>query len=332
MSVDFERFAADKTRLAIDARVGTLRTELDRSAGRNLRAIGNDWTRAHYGGDFSLFPQPAALPAISLVFVQSREGNTVADNPVELGGGDVDLHLIYEGLSRVAADAVLAGSVTARGRVFFSVWHPSLVSLRLELGLPRHPAQIVITRDGNIDPDATLLYNIPEVPVLVLAASQCHRDCVRQLSLRSWVTLIPIDDGNFDAAFRDLHQRGVRRISVVGGRSTASALLDAGVVQDLCLTTTARSAGKPETPLYSGSRPLNLDLIVRKYSTGRAEDQGIRFEHFAVAPALNHSTRASNAPVSMRPPLLTCTKIRYSPRSGKPKGNDTTAGIPSRCV
>ena len=28
------------------------------------------------------------MPAVTLVFVQSREGNTGADNPEELGGGD----------------------------------------------------------------------------------------------------------------------------------------------------------------------------------------------------------------------------------------------------
>jgi hypothetical protein len=36
-----------------------------------------------------------------------------------------DKHLIYEGLSRAAADAVLAGAATVRaGDIVFSVWHP----------------------------------------------------------------------------------------------------------------------------------------------------------------------------------------------------------------
>ena len=83
---------------------------------------------------------------MSLVFVQSRDGNTVADNPSTLGGGDTDKHLVYEGLSRVDADAVLAGAATARSeRMVFSVWHPELVALRCSLGHRRHPAQVVVT-------------------------------------------------------------------------------------------------------------------------------------------------------------------------------------------
>ena len=74
------------------------------------------------------------LPAIDLVFVQSRDSNTVADNPSTLGGGDTDEHLVYEGLSRVDADAVLAGAATARSeRMVFSIWHPELVALRCSL-------------------------------------------------------------------------------------------------------------------------------------------------------------------------------------------------------
>ena len=89
---------------------------------------------------------PAGLPSANLVFVQSRDGNTVTTDPSSLGGGEADKHLIYEGLSRVAADAVLAGARRLRGgRIVLSVWRPELVALRAAMGLPRHPIQIVAT-------------------------------------------------------------------------------------------------------------------------------------------------------------------------------------------
>ena len=81
--------------------------------------IGNDWTRTCYDGPFHLFAMPEDRPAVSLVFVQSRHGNTAADNPSDLGGGPTDKHVIYEGLSRAAADGVLAGASTV-GRSVFS--------------------------------------------------------------------------------------------------------------------------------------------------------------------------------------------------------------------
>jgi hypothetical protein len=91
-------------------------------------------------------PLPSVAPAITLVLVESGDGNTDADNPEDLGGGATDKHLLYEELSRAAADTVLAGTTRAIGRsAFFCVWHPEIVALRHELGLSRPPAQVVVT-------------------------------------------------------------------------------------------------------------------------------------------------------------------------------------------
>ena len=178
VAYDLAAFAADKAREAAAARIARLETVDNRGAAFDCVQIGNGWTHDHYEGLF-LLPARArdALPCVSLCFVQSRDGNTGADNPDALGGGPIDKHLIYEGLSRVAADAVMAGAKTAEGgRTFFSVWHPQLVALRESLGLPRHPAQIVVTGRGCVDLDRTLLFNVPDVPVYVIAApAACER-------------------------------------------------------------------------------------------------------------------------------------------------------------
>ncbi len=139
----FEALAGRKTAEAESAELFPFATERE-DVDASLVAIGNDWTRRMFGGAFSLSPlREDGLPSTNLVFVQSREGNTVAKNPSTLGGGEADKHLIYEGLSRVAADAVLAGAETIRGgRIAFSTWHPELVRLRASLGLPRHPVQV----------------------------------------------------------------------------------------------------------------------------------------------------------------------------------------------
>src|SRR5689334_18943971 len=144
------------------------------------------------------FHLPAAedrsLPASTLVFVQSRDGNTGAADPSALGGGEVDLHLIYEGLSRVAADAVLVGATTVQGNdVVFSCWHPEIVALRAAYGLPRHPAQIVATTRG-LPFDRTLLFNLPELRV-VLVAPQPQVDQVKgDLARRPWIRPVVMSD------------------------------------------------------------------------------------------------------------------------------------------
>src|SRR5688572_17745274 len=143
----FETYCRRRENEALSTRLSGFYTIEDWSAGYGLVRLGNDWTRTLFDGDFFRSHGGVGdLPNISLVFVQSRDGNTVADNPSTLGGGDTDKHLVYEGLSRVAADAVFAGASTARGKeIVFSVWHPQLVALRRDLGKPRHPAQVVVT-------------------------------------------------------------------------------------------------------------------------------------------------------------------------------------------
>src|ERR1044071_2488423 len=111
----FTEFTEVKTRAAVGAAIAPFTTQVDRRP-PDAAAIGNDWTRRLFDGAFYVSPERSdGLPSTSLVFVQSKDGNTGAKNPASLGGGNADAHLIYEGLSRVAADAVLAGAETIRG-------------------------------------------------------------------------------------------------------------------------------------------------------------------------------------------------------------------------
>jgi riboflavin biosynthesis pyrimidine reductase len=281
--ITFGAFSARKTREADSAPLTRLVTVDDRSAAFEGLQIGNAWSQTYYDGLFHL-PLRAAedVPLVSLVFVQSQEGNTGAGNPEDLGGGPVDKHLIYEGLSRVAADAVLAGAKTAEGEeTFFSVWNSELVALRRELGLPRHPAQIVVTGTGCIDLDRSMLFRVPDVPVYVVSTPGGCEKVAQAASHHPSIELVPMQGEDLRAPLAYLRrERGIRRVSAIGGRTTASALIDAGLVQDLCRTTTARSAGEPDTPFYVGKHPPEMRLIVRKQGTD--PDYPIVFEHLAV--------------------------------------------------
>ncbi len=251
----------------------------DRSAEWPVIAIGNDWSRQYYDGPFHLFQLPDHLPAVSLVFVQSRNGNTGADNPADLGGGPTDKYLIYEGLSRVAADGVMAGASTIGRSVFFTITHPELVALRHELRLPRHPAQIVVSERGHVDLSSRV-FSTPDVPVFLLAGDKGIEKTAADLQARPWITIIPIH-GDLPAALLRLRRdHGVSRISAVGGRVLATSLVDAGLVQDIYLTTSAIDGGEAGTPWYAGPMAPQLQLIVSK-----REDVGeapIQVEHLVI--------------------------------------------------
>jgi riboflavin biosynthesis pyrimidine reductase len=276
----FEELVARKTSEATTADLPPFATEIDSSDDR-FTAIGNAWSRRFFDGPFYVSPAPPAgdLPSASLVFVRSRDGNTVAKNPSALGGGEADKHLIYEGLSRLTADAVLSGASTIRGGdLVLSIWRPELVGLRAALGLPRHPIQIVATLHG-ISLDEGLMFNLPELRVMLVTVGRGMDAMRTQLTARPWVTPIVMEAAHdLPHAFRRLRQLGVERISCIGGRTIAGQLVDAELIQDVYLTTGTKSAGEPATPFYS--KPLIGRLIVRKRGSG--EDAGVVFEHLAL--------------------------------------------------
>lgn len=289
----FSVYAQRKEEAASSAALARFATLEDHSASFGGTPIGNGWTRRLYDGDFHLSLEPdVAAPAISLVFVQSRDGNTGAGNPDDLGGGPLDKHLIYEGLSRVACDAVMAGAKTVEGGdVFFSVWRPELVELRESLGLPRHPAQIIVTGRGCVDLENSLIFHVPEVKVFILSSPDGCARLAEAASRHPSVELVTMNDGELRKPLEFLRaERGIRRISAVGGRTTATSLLDAGLVQDILLTTTEQQAGEPGTPMYVGDRPPALETIVKKRGTD--PDCPIVLEHLAISTSLRSgSTR-----------------------------------------
>ena len=260
----FQRFSADKTREATIASIERLSTAFDRRDDSGLLGIGNAWSRLHYGSEFGLVRPSRSETAVSLVFIQTKDGNTGGPNPGAFGGGATDTHLIYEGLSRVAADAVLAGAGSVHRNAFFSVWHPELVALRASLGLRRHPAQIVVSKRGRFDVDA-LLFNVPDVPVFLIAGDECIARHESALRARPWVRLIPTNGDDLRPAFERLRgEEGIQRVSAIGGRFTATQLVDAGLIQDIYLTTTSLEGGEPGTPWYCGTSPPQLTAITSK--------------------------------------------------------------------
>lgn len=279
----FDAFARAKEQAAASAVFETFRTIVDNSAHFSLEAIGDSFVESLLDGPFFQSPVPQGpLPSISLVFVQSRDGNTEADDPAVLGGGDTDKHILYEGLSRLTADAVLAGASTVgRGRTIFSVWHPTLVPLRREVGKPRHPAQIVMTESGNLPIESGRLFSVPEIPVVILSAGRSAARLSERTASRPWITVLSTGEPPDlrRGAERLRVDLGIQRISAIGGRSAATALIDAGLVSDLYLTTSPISAGTPNTPLYTGPHPPARKLVVRKQS-----HEGVTFEHFILPP------------------------------------------------
>jgi len=284
VSVRFDDYCRAKEHAAVAAALPPYKTAaIDLQLG-TFRAIGNTWSRTLFDGDFyrSTYVN-LDIPVTNLVIVESEEGNTGADDPAMLGGGQTDKHLIYEGLSRVDVDAVFAGATTARSNeLVFSVWHPDLVALRRDFGRTRHPAQVVVSSRGAFNIETALMFQVPEIPVYLVTASETASSLRLRVATRPWVQVVDAGQPlSMRTALRELRTRGIEVMSAIGGRTTARALLREQVVHDLYLTTSAKKGGEPHTPLLD--EPLHAPSVVIKSGTG--PEEGVRFVHYALRSA-----------------------------------------------
>lgn len=277
----FNSYARRKTEDAEKAPIPGYATDLDLTGGRDLTPMGDAWSRERFGGPFFISSPPDdGLPATHLVFVRSRDGNTETRSPEELGGGTTDLHVVYEGLTRVAADAVLIGAGTlSRNSTVFSVWHPAHVAMRAALGKPRHPTQVVASENGLLPVSDALLFNVPAAPVIIITSDAGAARLASAVAARPWITVRTTGPrSDLRLHLRALAAAGFTRLSAIGGRHLATGLLDAHLVQELYLTTGTRTGGTPGTPYYIGTSPPVLTPVLRKRGLG--PETGVVFEHF----------------------------------------------------
>ena len=159
--------------------------------------------------------------------------------------------------------------------MILSVWHPELVALRSSLGKPRHPIQVVATLRG-LDLDAGLLYNLPEIRVIMITVAAARERMTAALQSRPWIRVIEMTaPDDLPRAFAELGGMGIGVVSCIGGRTLAGGLLDANLIDDVYLTTAPEPGGEPNTPLHS--KPWHGEVMLRKRGTG--PESGVVFEH-----------------------------------------------------
>ena len=162
---------------------------------------------------------------------------------------------------RTVCDAVIVGAGTARDEDYGPVKHsPAAASWRAAHGLDPTTTVVVVSRRGEISSASRFfqgpaLVAVPEgidAPGTVIA------------------TVEPVE------LVKALHARGLTRLRCEGGPSLLSSFLDAGVVDELCLTTAALAAG--EGPGLLGKitpRDLRLESLVH-------DDPGVLLARWAV--------------------------------------------------
>ena len=142
-------------------------------------------------------------------------------------------------LMRHAADVILVGAATVRVENYSGAKLPVAARQdRQHRGQAEVPTIAVVTRSGNLDPNA-LLFTRTEVPPLILTTSRFHDDVRRRLgSVAEVIDASGREPESVDNAtvLKILAERGLYRVLTEGGPLLLGALIEEGLLDELCLT------------------------------------------------------------------------------------------------
>lgn len=194
---------------------------------------------------------PGDAPSVRAGFVLTTDGGIAHDGssrPLQSPADETVFHVL-----RAVADALLVGAGTARSEGYGPVRpRPEGRAWRADRGLPAQPPLVLVSRSLDLDPGARCLSG-PSVVVTCAAAP--GRDRFPD------VVVAGDDEVDLADALRQLADRGLTRLLCEGGPHLLTALLGAGLVDELCLTSTPLLLGPgPSLLTEPQDPPVGLDL------------------------------------------------------------------------
>jgi len=187
---------------------------------------------------------PGDAPSVRAGFVVSTDGAVTQDGssrPLQSPADEAVFHAL-----RAVADAVLVGAGTARKERYGPVRpRPDGRAWRAARGRSARPPLVLVSRSLDLDP--------VEGAVVVTCAAAEGRDRFPD------VVVAGHDEVDLAEAVRQLNDRGLTRLLCEGGPRLHTALIRAGLVDELCLTHTPRLLG-PAPGLLTEPMLRELDL------------------------------------------------------------------------
>ena len=195
-----------------------------------------------------------------------------ADGAASLDGASAGLSCDTDrqvfALLRTLSDVILVGAATARVERYKPARPPQA---RRDLrgdgsGRPLTPPIAVVTRRLDLDPDSPLITAAPpDARTIVITTAQAPRDIRAAFELRADVIIAGEETVDFKVAVNALAERGHRRMLAEGGPHLLAQLLEAGLLDELCLTIAPLMAGPGANRIVAGAlpapRPLPLTLV-----------------------------------------------------------------------
>ena len=202
---------------------------------------------------------PAPGPFVRLNFVTSVNGSAVGEDgtSASLTGG-VDRRIL--GVIRAAADVVVVGAGTVREEGYLA---------------PKTARLAIVTRTGDLG--GHRLANGRTPPLLLCPPAAADR--VRKQLDDVTHEIVEVDEEQLRPGriVRELGDRGLSSIVCEGGPSLAADFVDAGVVDELCLTIAPKlhAPGLPLFPRLAGTRAAALTQLL-------ADEEGYLYERWSL--------------------------------------------------
>ena len=206
-------------------------------------------------------PATNGRPHVRLNFISSVDG-AVTVGTVSKGLQTPGDKRVYDNL-RTQADAILVGAGTARTEQYGPArLTPEQVTQRRSLGFTKPPAIAVISETLALDPDTTL-FTAATTRTIVITHSSAPTD--HRAALAEVADVIVAGESSVDLplALAMLAERGLTRILCEGGPQLFGALLAAGCVDELCVTTSPLLVGPGPGRMIAGipdTTPVRLRL------------------------------------------------------------------------
>lgn len=160
-------------------------------------------------------------------------------------------------LLRGLADVVVVGAGTARVERYGPAEpRAAYAELRERHGQPPAPPIAVVSRRLDLDPQAELFTAARErTIVLTVESSPAERRAA--LAESADVVVAGGTSIDVDAAIRALAERGLRRVLCEGGPHLLAWIIEAGRLDELCLTVTPKIVGGHADRMIETPRPLS---------------------------------------------------------------------------
>lgn len=207
-------------------------------------------------------PAPEGRPFVRCNMISSVDGAIAVRGRSGMLGGPADRRLFHA--LRSLSDVILVGAGTMRAEGYGPArLADDLRERRAARGRPPVPPIAVVTRSCAFDWSAPFFTDAEERP-LVVTTDECPEDARRRAEDVADVVVAGDQQVDLGVALAQLHDRGHRSVLLEGGPRLNAQMVDAGLLDELCLTFSPRLVSGDGPRVLAGRElpsPLQLDTV-----------------------------------------------------------------------